>query len=88
MTRSIPVILAPEVILATLMFTGTVWPRLPEALTMLTAIGEAAKLAVTVLLAFIVIVAGLVLPVRSPDQELKEYPVLAAAVSVTTVPGS
>ena len=51
-------------------------PRAPE------------KLAVTVLLPFIVMVAGLVLPLRSPLQELKLYPALgvAVAVKVTIVP--
>jgi hypothetical protein len=44
------------------------------------------NVAVTLLLAFIVIDAGLVVPVRSPLQPENVYPLAGVAVSETTVP--
>jgi hypothetical protein len=46
----------------------------------------AIKVAVMDLLPSIVIVVGLVLPVRFPDQLPKVYPAAGTAVTVTTVP--
>ena len=44
------------------------------------------KVAITDLLPFIVTVVGLVVPLASPDQPLKVYPLLGVAVSVTDSP--
>ena len=46
------------------------------------------KLAVTLLLESMVIVAGFMLPDNAPDHPVNWYPVLAVAVSVTTWPAS
>ena len=49
-------------------------------------ISSGVKVAVTVLLALMVMAAGLVLPERSPLQLLKVQPAAGVAVSVTTSP--
>ena len=49
-------------------------------------LAETVKLAVTDLLEFMVTVAGLVEPTKSPDQPEKLYPALGVTVRVTMVP--
>ena len=61
----------------------------PEPTTVVVSVklcSSTAKLAITVLFAFIVICAGLAVPPRSPLQPMNVSPAAGVTVRVTTVP--